>query len=211
MKYGLRSLEKYAPWINHVYLVTNGQSPPVWLDTSNDDITVVHHDQFFRDLNHLPTFASPAIEANLHLIPGLAEKFIYFNDDLALVSQVCPSDFITRNGTYKSYFTYEIMCNSNFFSKCHNYLVGNGKCNLACNTVSCQFDGGDCLNVKPDKLDLSDSTRTLWEASLDYVNIKFNQKLGLNQRYNVPHIPLLIDKRIMEGTAFIIVFCLTSN
>jgi hypothetical protein len=25
LRYSLRSLEKYAPWVRHVYLVTNGQ------------------------------------------------------------------------------------------------------------------------------------------------------------------------------------------
>jgi hypothetical protein len=32
----------------------------------------------------LPTFSSPAIEANLHRIAGLSEHFLYFNDDVFL-------------------------------------------------------------------------------------------------------------------------------
>ena len=202
LKYALRSLEKYAPWINHIYLVTNGQSPPVWLDINNADLTVIHHDQFFRNLSHLPTFASPAIEANLHLIPGLAEKFLYFNDDLALVSQVCPSDFITKDGAYKSYFSYEVVCNENFLFKCHYDMVRNNRCDSICNTASCQFDGGDCLNEQPKQVSLSKNAQTKWRASLDYVSMKFNEKFGPKRRYNVPHIPLLVDKRIMKGSVF---------
>ena len=34
------------------------------------DVSIIHHDQFFRNSSHLPTFASPAIESNMHLIPG---------------------------------------------------------------------------------------------------------------------------------------------
>ena len=34
LKYSLRSLEKYAPWVRHVYIVTNGQIPS-WLDMEN--------------------------------------------------------------------------------------------------------------------------------------------------------------------------------
>ena len=35
LKYAFRSLEKYAPWLNRIWLVTNGQNPPRWLDTHN--------------------------------------------------------------------------------------------------------------------------------------------------------------------------------
>lgn len=60
-----RSLEKYAPWINHVYIVTNGQIP-YWLNLDYEKVTVVTHEEIFRDVNNLPTFSSPAIEYNLH-------------------------------------------------------------------------------------------------------------------------------------------------
>ena len=183
----------YAPWFNHIYLVTNGQAPPVWLDTNNPDVTVVHHDQFFRNASHLPTFASPAIEVNMHLIPGLAEKFIYFNDDFALLNQVCPSDFISEKEGYKLRFTYEIMCNK----KCRTDMIGDGNCDEACNNVTCGFDRGDCSDEKPADLDLSESRRPTYAASLDYVNIKFNERFGRRRRYNVPHIPMFVEKKIM--------------
>ena len=183
----------YAPWFNHIYLVTNGQAPPVWLDTNNPDVTVVHHDQFFRNASHLPTFASPAIEVNMHLIPGLAEKFIYFNDDFALLNQVCPSDFISEKEGYKLRFTYEIMCNK----KCRTDMIGDGNCDEACNQVTCGFDRGDCSDEKPADLDLSESRRPTYAASLDYVNIKFNERFGRRRRYNVPHIPMFVEKKIM--------------
>ena len=35
--------------------------------------------------------------------------------------------------------------------------------------------------------------------SLDYVNIKFNQKFSPRRRHNVPHIPIMVDKKIMIG------------
>ena len=65
LRYSLRSLEKHAPWVRHVFLVTNGQVP-YWLDLDNPRITLITHDQIFQDPSHLPTFSSPAIEANIH-------------------------------------------------------------------------------------------------------------------------------------------------
>ena len=40
LKYSLRSLEKYAPWVRHVYIVTNGQIPS-WLDMENSRYTLM--------------------------------------------------------------------------------------------------------------------------------------------------------------------------
>ena len=42
----------------------------------------VTHKDIFLDRRHLPTYNSMAIECHLHRIPGLAEHFIYFNDDI---------------------------------------------------------------------------------------------------------------------------------
>lgn len=43
LKFSLRSLQKNAPWIRNVYIVTNGQVP-IWLDTGNSRVKVVTHD-----------------------------------------------------------------------------------------------------------------------------------------------------------------------
>lgn len=42
LRYSLRSIEKYAPWVNHIYLVTNGQIP-YWLNTSHPRLSVITH------------------------------------------------------------------------------------------------------------------------------------------------------------------------
>ena len=94
LKYSLRSLEKYMPWIRNVYLVTNGQIPH-WLNMSHPKIRLVTHEQIFANKSHLPTFSSPAIESHLHRIKGLSKRFIYFNDDVILMNKVYPDDFFT--------------------------------------------------------------------------------------------------------------------
>ena len=35
LKYSLRSVAKYAKWVRNIFLVTNGQKPPHWMDTSS--------------------------------------------------------------------------------------------------------------------------------------------------------------------------------
>lgn len=100
LKYSLRSLEMFAPWVNHIYIVTNGQVPG-WLDTSNTRVTVVTHKQIFENPEDLPTFNSHAIEANLHRIPGLKEHFLYFNDDVFLADWCTPKTFFTNEGLSK--------------------------------------------------------------------------------------------------------------
>lgn len=81
-KYWFRAVEKYAPWVNHVYLVTDNQKPS-WIDEKNPKLTIVDHTEII-DKKYLPTFNSQAIEMNLHKIPGLSEHFVYFNDDMYL-------------------------------------------------------------------------------------------------------------------------------
>ncbi len=65
LRYSLRSVEKYAPWVRHIFLVTNGQIPH-WLNLEHPKLTLVTHKEIFEDPDTLPTFSSPAIEANLH-------------------------------------------------------------------------------------------------------------------------------------------------
>lgn len=100
LRFSLRSLQTYAPWVRHVYLVTAGQRPH-WLDENCSWITVISHEEIFPDASQLPTFNSHAIEANLHRIPGLSERFLYLNDDVFFGDVVFPEDFFHGNGVTK--------------------------------------------------------------------------------------------------------------
>jgi hypothetical protein len=87
----------FAPWIRRVFLVTDDQLP-AWLDADHPDVTVVSHREIFGVAGRLPTFNSQAIESRLHLIPGLAEHFLYLNDDVLLGRPVSPGLFFTPGG-----------------------------------------------------------------------------------------------------------------
>jgi hypothetical protein len=93
LRYSLRSLEMYAPWVRNIFLVTNGQVPP-WLKLDHPRLRLVRHDRIFPDKADLPTFNSSAIEAHLHRIPGLSRQFLYFNDDAFLGRPIRREDFL---------------------------------------------------------------------------------------------------------------------
>ncbi|WP_406083432.1 Stealth CR1 domain-containing protein [Streptomyces virginiae] len=100
LRYCLRSIAAYAPWIRHVFLVTDDQAPD-WLDTGHPRITVVDHRELLTDPDAPEVFNSHAIESRLHHIPGLAEHFIYFNDDILLGRPQRPQDYFLPSGLPK--------------------------------------------------------------------------------------------------------------
>jgi hypothetical protein len=93
--YSLRSVWAFAGWARHIFVVTAGQRPR-WL-VDHPRVTVVDHADILP-ADALPTFNSHAIEAALHRIEGLAEHFIYFNDDVFLGRPLRPEFFFTPNG-----------------------------------------------------------------------------------------------------------------
>ncbi|MFI5860163.1 stealth family protein [Streptomyces sp. NPDC051546] len=96
----LRSIAAYAPWIRRVFLVTDDQVPD-WLAEEHPGLTVVHHRELFADPGALPVFNSHAIETQLHRIPGLAEHYLYFNDDIFLGRPQRPQNYFLPSGLPK--------------------------------------------------------------------------------------------------------------
>jgi hypothetical protein len=104
LRHSLRSLEQFAPWVNHVWVVTAGQHPS-WLAQDHPWVSVVDHRAIFPGGEGLPTFNSHAIEACLHRIPGLAEHFLYLNDDMLLGRPVRADQFFHANGVGKFFWS----------------------------------------------------------------------------------------------------------
>lgn len=96
LRYALRSVARYAPWIRRVHLVTAGHKPS-WLNT--DAVNLVSHREIFPEDVPLPVFSTRPIELCVHRIPGLAEHFIYANDDFMLGRPVAPGEFFRPDGT----------------------------------------------------------------------------------------------------------------
>lgn len=95
LAYWFRGIEKYAPWVRTIHFVTWGHLPK-WLNVNHPKLHIVRHEDFIPK-QYLPVFNSNVIELHMHRIPGLAEHFVYFNDDIFITGQVKPEDFF-RDG-----------------------------------------------------------------------------------------------------------------
>ena len=98
LKYSLRSICQFAPWINNIYIITDNQTPK-WLNIDHPQINIVDHKEIF-DSKYLPSYNSMAIEMNLHKINGLSNFFLSFNDDFFIGRMTSPEDFF-QNGKPK--------------------------------------------------------------------------------------------------------------
>ena len=94
-RYWFRAVEKYAPWVNKVFLVTNGKFPD-WINEKCEKLVLIKHSDYIPE-KFLPTFNSCTIELHMNKIPGLSEQFVYFNDDFYLNNPVRPKYFF-KNG-----------------------------------------------------------------------------------------------------------------
>ncbi|MGL4339091.1 MAG: stealth family protein, partial [Rhodoglobus sp.] len=99
LRYALRSVYLFAPWVRRIFIVTDSP-PPVWL-ADHQRVTIVRSEEFFADLGALPTHNSHAIESQLHHIDGLSEHFLYSNDDMFFGRPVRPDMFFSPGGVTK--------------------------------------------------------------------------------------------------------------
>lgn len=97
LRYSLRSCFKFAPWINRIFIVTNGQIPS-WLDLSKSSkIKIITHDQIMP-ADALPVFNSEAIETCISNIEDLSEHFILANDDVFFNKEISKDYYFDKTG-----------------------------------------------------------------------------------------------------------------
>ncbi|KAJ6235199.1 hypothetical protein M0813_03883 [Anaeramoeba flamelloides] len=168
LKYLLRQIEQFAPWIRKIFLVTNNQIPN-WLDLSNKRIKIVVPSDFVKYPESLPIFSSPALESQLHLINGLSRLFLYSNDDFFIAKPIWPGDFLTLDNTYKLRTTWRIP-----ESDLKKY------------------------QKNPTRKKLSNTIKSIYSESIKYTDTIFDLTFGQTTRRSAPHVPMLIDGEIME-------------
>ncbi|MET0715853.1 MAG: stealth family protein [Mycetocola sp.] len=99
LKYALRSVYMFAPWVRRIFIVTDSPRPE-WL-AEHPSVTLVRSEDHFADLSVLPIHNSHAVEAQLHHIDGLAEHFLYSNDDMFIGRPIKPEVFFSPGGITK--------------------------------------------------------------------------------------------------------------
>ncbi len=99
------SINRFAPWINRIFIVTDGQDPDMGrflaehFPEKSIPVEIIDHTVIFRGYeSYLPVFNSNAIETMIWRIPGLSEHFILFNDDFLLTAPAGPEDFFLPDG-----------------------------------------------------------------------------------------------------------------
>lgn len=101
LRYSLRSVAQNLAWVNRIHVVTNC-APPDWLVLPDDRLVWVRHEEIIP-AQYLPTFNSHAIESCLHRLPGLADEFLYLNDDVFIAVPLCREFFFENNGLTRSF------------------------------------------------------------------------------------------------------------
>ena len=91
LRFLFRGIETHMPFVRKVFLVVARDSQvPAWVDRKQ--VNVVLHEQIIP-AEYLPTFNSCTIEMFLHRIPGLDERYLYFNDDMFPMEDCTEEDF----------------------------------------------------------------------------------------------------------------------
>lgn len=131
-RYWFRAVEKYAPWVHKVYLITNGKFPD-WINPEHSKLVLVRHSDYIPE-QFLPTFNSRTIEFYMNRIKGLSEHFVYFNDDM----------FINAPITSEYYFKNGLPCDNNaetIINTTRYNLVGKFGISVSLYTNTCVING----------------------------------------------------------------------
>lgn len=132
MPYWFRAIEKFLPWVRTVHFVTCGHVP-AFLNLSAPKLHHVKHSDYIP-AEYLPTFSANTIEMNVHRIPGLAEGYIFFNDDMFVLRPMpehaffrdglpctfggeVPAAFVGESGIWQHLIVNDLRVINNHFSK----------------------------------------------------------------------------------------------
>ncbi|GAM27539.1 hypothetical protein SAMD00019534_107150, partial [Acytostelium subglobosum LB1] len=109
LRYSMRSVRKHLPWVRHIFVVSAGQYPSWYNQTTlfeETGVSFIFHDELFVNKSHLPTFQSSAIESNFYNLPErVSDCFIYMNDDIFYGNDVPMDDLYSPVKGQPLYYT----------------------------------------------------------------------------------------------------------
>lgn len=97
LRYSLRSVHENLSWVRQIHIIVSGGQRPGWLH-DHPKVQLVEDTQIFPDRDHLPTFNSQAIECHLEGVPGLADHYLYANDDFLFCRPVKRESYFQSDG-----------------------------------------------------------------------------------------------------------------
>ena len=97
LKYEIRSILKNLPWIRNIYIFMDPPlKRPLWLNSPK--VILINRCEYFDRKEDCPTMNSAAVYINMYKIKGLAEHFIYIDDDILILKKLKYTDFYTKDG-----------------------------------------------------------------------------------------------------------------
>lgn len=151
-KYLLRSINDNIDFVNNVYLIVSSETQVYdWIN--KDKVKIILHKDIIPQ-EFLPTFNSCTIEMFLHKIPNLSDKFIYFNDDMFIMSKKQTNDYydngksnigLIENGcSYKQLTTHQYINDLTMIQKLTNKIYSKGVNRLQSLHIPILFFKEDC-------------------------------------------------------------------
>ena len=90
LRWALRSIEQFAPWVHKIHLLTDQQYPS-WMKREHPKIQFVDHDTLFYPGFH--SYNSIAMQMAVARVPGISRRTILMDDDYMFMNHVSISDF----------------------------------------------------------------------------------------------------------------------
>lgn len=134
LKYVFRGIERFTPWVRKIHFITCGHLPE-WINLNHTQLNLVKHEDIIPR-EYLPVFNIFPIETRLHLIKGLSEKFVYFNDDFFILKKIkkteffrnnLPVDYAISDIMHQGVISHVIQNNIDIINKYHNRHIGPKK------------------------------------------------------------------------------------
>ena len=92
----VRLIRKFMKFVDNIFIVVDSHSQvEKYSFTEEDNVTIVTHEEIIPK-RYLPCFNSCAIEMFFYNIKDLKENFVYFNDDVFVVSECTEDDFFVN-------------------------------------------------------------------------------------------------------------------
>lgn len=124
------SILRFAPFFRKIFIVTDNQNPHLddFVNTNFPDrtteIEIVSHSDVFKGYEgYLPTFNSRSIETMLYRIPGLSDRFVYFNDDVFLLRPIMEKDWFEGDASIVYAHKFPVFA-ARFLQKAKKRLLG---------------------------------------------------------------------------------------